>query len=583
MANPHFSPSEWEDLLRQVTGLERRVRMLEQRLGETRDAPPAAPEPIPIAARESAALHAPPPFSETANALPVLGTALLGIAGAYLLRALAEFGTLPRSAGVLLGVLYAILWLYLAARTAAERKLQVVIYGLTSVLVLIPMIWETTIRFKTMPPWAAAVTLTLFSAAGLALSWRKNIVSIAWITTLSGLAAAFALLIATKDVIPFTLALLTIAAVVEFSACWDHWLGERWVVALAADFSAFFVAFLVTRRTGLPEGYIPISLGTALFVQGALLAVYLGSTAGRTLLRNLSFTPFETVQTVVAFLVALSGALRIVAGKPAAAAAIGSTALLGGVFCYVVAFVFLERRKLNSRNLYTYSTYGLLLVLAGSGLMLSGVPLALAGACLATICLWIGARARRTTVRWHGTLYLALTSLASGLIAQSATALFAPAATAAFFDSPAWLCALAVFACYAIIVSARPEPDMKWADHVPALVVGALAAWTAAGFVSMALLFALHLGTGGAGSPAVAATLRTGALTLLAIAICWAGRRWTRLNISWLVPVFMLVAGYRLLAHDLRHGHTATLFVSMLLYGGALVLLPRMLKKPAAS
>lgn len=567
MGDPSAYPgSGWEDLARQVADLQRRIVHLEERLGES----PAAAGP----AQEAALLPEAPSLAESTNALPVLGTALLGVAGAYLLRALTEYGTLPRPLGVAAGIAYAIIWLFLAARTPADRRLTVALYGLTSVLVLAPLLWETTVRFQAIRPWVAAAILTLFSAFGLGVSWRKNIASVAWITTLAGVATSLVLLAATHDVAPFTAALLAIAAIVEFSACWDHWLGERWVVALAANLSVLFVAYLVTREAGLPEGYAALSTITALAIQTALLAVYLGSTVVRTLLRGLDFTFFETAQTVLAFLISLGGAMRIVHGHPAAAAAIGAFALTGGVVCYIVAFAFLERRAANSRNLYTYSTFALLLVLAGSRLLLSGWMLALVGSALALGCLWIGGRAHRTTVRWHGAFYLLLTALASGLASASQAALFGAEARDASFDLPALTCALAVFLAYAVILLEKAHDDAHWGDLLPDLLVCALLVWSMAGLAAV-LLMAL----GSQFSAAVAATLRTFVLVALSALMLWAGRRWNRTEMVWMVPPLMVLGGYKLLAQDLQQGHTLSLFASLLLYGGALVVLPKIYQR----
>src|ERR1017187_6839673 len=51
-----------------------------------------------------------------ASVLPLAGRALLGLAGAYLLRALTESAVLSSGAGVAAGILYAVLWLGWAAR-----------------------------------------------------------------------------------------------------------------------------------------------------------------------------------------------------------------------------------------------------------------------------------------------------------------------------------------------------------------------------------------------------------------------------------------------------------------------------------
>jgi hypothetical protein len=84
----------------QVQDLQRRVLILEQRSGE-----PAIRPITPEKLVNPAVPHLPP------NILPVLGRVLMAIAGAYVLRALTDFGVMPRIAGIAAGILYALAWL----------------------------------------------------------------------------------------------------------------------------------------------------------------------------------------------------------------------------------------------------------------------------------------------------------------------------------------------------------------------------------------------------------------------------------------------------------------------------------------
>ena len=124
----------------------------------------------------------------------------------------------------------------------------------------------------------------------------KDLLIVATIATLAGLGTAAALLMATHDVLPFTLVFLAIAAAVEASACLDHWLSERWLAATAADLAVLLATWLVTNERGLPPAYAPIPHAWLLAAQVALLAIYLSSTIVRTLLRGFTFTGFETAQ-----------------------------------------------------------------------------------------------------------------------------------------------------------------------------------------------------------------------------------------------------------------------------------------------
>ncbi|MBZ5625548.1 MAG: hypothetical protein LAQ69_43660, partial [Acidobacteriia bacterium] len=215
---------EWEGLEAEVRELSRRIGRIEKALGiETDQAAQTAPVlPAPSAPGEVAGV-------EPTALFPLLGRALLGLAGAYLLRALTEAGTLPHGGGVAIGILYAVAWLVWGARTPAAHRLEAALHCLTSALVLAPLLWEATLRFHAVSTWSAGALLLFFTLFGLAVSWRKNLLIVSTIGTLAGLGTAAALLVATHDVLPFTVVFLAIAAAVEVSACLDHWLSERWL------------------------------------------------------------------------------------------------------------------------------------------------------------------------------------------------------------------------------------------------------------------------------------------------------------------------------------------------------------------
>src|ERR1017187_3110523 len=159
---------EWEALEREVRNLAQRVAFLEQHAGL---GAPAAP---PAIAPEIPANH---PLAEVPSLLPIVGwnVAVLGLAGAYLLRALTESGTLSPQVGIAAGIVYALLWLGWAARSPATERLKTAIHSLTAVLVLSPLLWEATVRFHAIGTWAAAAVLLAFAVFGMAISWRKSL------------------------------------------------------------------------------------------------------------------------------------------------------------------------------------------------------------------------------------------------------------------------------------------------------------------------------------------------------------------------------------------------------------------------
>ena len=204
---------EWEALEREVRDLAQRVAYLERHAGLSAPAAPPAIAPV---------ISANHPLAEMPGLLPIVGRALLGLAGAYLLRALTESGSLSPKAGIAAGIVYALLWLGWAARIPATERLKTAIHCLTAVLVLCPLLWEATVRFHAIGPWTAAAVLLVFAAFGMAISWRKSLLIVSTFATLAALGTAAALLLATHDVLPFTFLFLAVAAGIEASACLDH-------------------------------------------------------------------------------------------------------------------------------------------------------------------------------------------------------------------------------------------------------------------------------------------------------------------------------------------------------------------------
>ena len=75
---------------------------------------------------------------------------------------------------------------------------------------------------------------------------------------------------------------------------------------------------------------------------------------------------------------------------------------------------------------------------------------------------------------------------------------------------------------------------------------------------------------------AYCATLRTSVVTLSALGLAWAGTRWNISEFLRLTYPAMVLGAYRLVAEDLRQERTTALFLSLLVYGTALMALPRL-------
>ena len=511
-----------EELIGAVDDLRRRVAMLELR-SSVQATNGEALRPL----AQAAALPEVSP-----GLLAPIGRMLLGIAGAYLLRAISETGILPELTGTMLGLLYAGAWLLASIRTASSNRISLALEGLTASAIAAPLLWEATTRFHALTPSGAAGALTFFIVLGQIVAWKHDHAAIAAITALAGSATAVALIAATLDPVPFALALLIAAAVVEYGALGDHALAWRWIIALAADFCAFFLVYLTALPHGLPQGYASIPAAIVMVVQIAILAIYLGSTVARTLVRQLPIAWFEVLQ------VAALAAFAIISHPQSG---VGAGMIVAGLACYVAAFTSAAGRL--GRNFHAYASFGLVLILTGSFLVFDGLTNLALWSVLAVIAAWYAERWDKNTLSVHGVIYLTAAAVSSAKLGQY------------------WLLALATALSFSVMLwIGRPHPPLM--RRVSRAVAGGLIACSLYGI--------------GASLPS---TLRTVLIALIALALGWCGKRWGLTELIWVLYPWMIFGAMKLFVEDLRQGSPATLFVSLLAYGGTLIALPRLLRR----
>ena len=551
-------------LVRDVQDLQRRVRTLEQRLGAGAEPTAAVELPRTEAGAAETGPHLPP------NTLPILGRALLAIAGAYVLRTLTEMGILSHAAGVTAGLAYGVVWLIAAVRLPEKPKFPVAVLAVTSAAIVAPLLWEASARLNAISAWTCAAALAGYVILAIALAWRKESAVVPAIASLTCTGVAALLLLATRDVYPFTLALLAMAAALEFEACRDRQGAWRWLAAALADLSVILLTFIASRKE-LPEGYATIPAHAALLAQALLLFIYLAGAATRTLIQGHSFTLPETAQTMAALLIGIGGAAAMVAENPGATTAVGLIALAGGLACYAVSFVAGLRIKWNFR---AWATFGLLLVLAGTWLPLSQSHYWMLWCGCAVACCWTAMSSRRPTLGLHGAVYLLLGALASGALVQPLARLFGVEG-----GSPPWwvpaVVVLSALAAWVAVAISWPGESAHWRNRASSFTLAAIVAWIPAGAATQALVSLWP------GVNAPADTLGTAVLTLLSASLAWSGIRWGRRELVWLAYCLMALAAWKLVARDFQHERNLALVVSLLFYGGTLILLPRILQRKA--
>jgi hypothetical protein len=574
-----------DDLLDAFARLNARLELLERRVAaleglsnhptpsalETIKPAPVRSDPGPAVAAQAAVakdqVEAPP----AGGLFSVIGKAMLGIAGAYVLRAIAESGSFPKMAVVVLALVYAGTWLVWAARTQASARFACTAYAATAALILAPMLGELTLRFGVLPSPVTAVLLSAFVVAAAALAWRRNCAPLVWVTAIAGVSTAIALLIASRDLVPYTTALLVVAMVSEFAATRNRWLPLRFLVAAATDMAVLILLYIFSLPEGSRVDYAPVAKTALLALPSLLFVIYGAGVTGRTVLLRHRIASFEIVQAVAAFVLGSLGWLWF--APSVSRQGLGIVCWLLGAFCYGAAFLYFDRDT-EQRNYHVYATWAVALMLSGGILLLAPMPLALGLSIASIVAILAGVRMERLTPEFHGLVYLAAAAFVSGLLEYGARAL-----AGTFPAAPGWvvwIVSAAALLCYAI--GGRFEGE-RWNHRLLRLLAAILAVSAAATFLVSGLVWLAAIGmTPGASHVAVIRTLITCAL---ALALAFGGSRWERIELVWTAYGTLALVAVKLLFQDLPQGHSGSIAVSIFLYAAALIIVPRV-ARPAA-
>jgi len=574
-SDPAIHSDDPGDLILQVRDLQQRVLNLEKRLGAT-VAAQEAPVPVPSL---PAGFDLPPNVLPP-NMVPVLGRMLVAIAGAYVLRALTDWGVLPPATGVAVGLIYALIWLWVAARSPVEAKLVAALTCSTSVLIMAPLVWEAAGRLKVMSSGTSSGVLAAFALIALALGSGTRHRIIGTIAGVSSIAMAVALLLARDDIVPFTTALLFIAAALEFAAFRNLRPGARAFGALAADFSVLLFSYLMSSPRGMPDTWVPVSHYAALAAQLALALIYIATAVIQTVVRRRTLGFAEMAQTLAALLIGIGGAAWVFKEHPAVTLGLGIGALAGGMAFYAVAFRLFERD--NKWNFRALATFGLFLVLTGIFLPFPRSEFWILSCTCAAACCWAARALGLPTLGLHGAVYLLLGSAAASATSQPLAILFGVGS-----GSPLWLPSISVLLAavvsWAAIAGIAPGGPGHWRNQVSSLALAGHIVWITGGLAAYAILATWRAVVGGASGSVPADTLGTVVLTGLSLTLAWVGTHWRRPELVWLLYGLMALGGYKLAIRDFINEHNLALVVSLVCYGGALIVLPRMLRGKLAT
>jgi len=558
-----------EQISEHLRDLERRVVVLESRTEPAQQPQSSGPQVVAGPAerpRPPATWSGFPPVEMAGGAVAIVGRAVLGIAGAYLLRAIAESSAVPKLLVLFAAILYACGWIVWAARVHSANRFASATYAITSAMILSPLLWESTVRFHVLSSALASVVLIVFVALSLVLAWRRELQLIPWIATLSAVFVAVALIIESHDLVPLTAALLAVALATEADACLGHRLTLRAIPAFAADFAIWLLVSILASSAPVPEAYSPATPATIALLCFLLLAIYCGSIGIRSFAFRHRMTVFEIAQGVLACGLASLGVMR--ATHNAIATALGILFLLFAAACYWGTLSRFGGED-HTRNRRVSASWAAALLLAASFLLFP-VNLLIPFLCLAaTASAWIYTRSRRLSLGMHASFYLAAAATVSPLPTYVAGSLAGNVPTA-----PDWLMLVvtitAVLCCtfgWGVAEDQRAR-RLLWA--LPAAIVGSVAAALAVAAIVWLAVGRMEL------AASTLSVVRTIVNCVLAVGFALLGSREKRIELIWLAYAAVAFGTLKLLFEDLRFGNAASLVVSLLFYGMILILLPRL-------
>jgi hypothetical protein len=146
-----------------------------------------------------------------------------------------------------------------------------------------------------------------------------------------------------------------------------------------------------------------------------------------------------------------------------------------------------------------------------------------------------------------------------------------------------WLMSVGVLAAallsWAAVAMSWPGDLARWRKQLSSLAISANISWILSGIAGHTLILVWLTVRGGRVGRIPTDTLATVVLTTFSVALAWASTHWPKREFVWLVYGFMAPGAWKLAIRDFVNERSLALVISLLFYGGALILLPRMLRK----
>ena len=483
--------------------------------------------------------------AEVSRWVTFLGRSCLVLGGAFLIRALTDGGVLSAGPGVALGIGFAVTWLVLAHRAAMSgARLSAGFHGAVAALIAYSLVLESATRLGAMSASGAALTLGGFTGLLLLVAWRDRLAWLAWVGVVACGLVSVLLLRATGARAQLTGVLLVLAAVTFFWLA-ERWPALRWVPAVLLDLVLLRGVFTST----------PLPAPAFLALAALSMAVVLSRTVAA---RPLDV--FDIGQAIAALIIAVAGGLRLSheSGSGTGAVAAGMIAL--SLLTAVVAGWVVPRRGDRGLDFLFYAALSLGLVSSAVGLQTGGDVRGVLWAGLAILSALAGRRSH-PLILWS---FAALLGLGATISTGSISGQVTPPGVVAL-----GLMVLAYVATVPRLTPGDPSAAGRALLRVPAAALLLLVCASAAELLVHGVRL-LEL------DPARLGAARTIAAVAVALLLALIRRTLDRPDLTWVATLALVVGGIELALVGVPSGRASTLLVSFVVYGAALILVPRL-------
>jgi hypothetical protein len=567
----------------EVSRLTERVAVLERR-----QAPATAPAAASAALAEPVAPAPPPGVTRRPEAAPRgqldlsmavrFGRLSVVMGGAFLLRALTESETLTADLGVALGLGYALVWVAFAARAARLGALSdATFHGFAASAIANPLLFEATTRFEALSAPLAALLTLVFGGALLAVSWRRSLRGLAWVAVTAALLTAGGLVFQTPEPWPFIAVLVIFTGAALALSYRKGWVPLRWSVALVMNalILGATLAFFVDRPV------LNLTVRELVALQLLLAGTSLAVLAYVALARRLEMGLFEIGQAATSVGIALELAPRVLATEGTGFAVPGAIAAGLAALCY--GLVVLRWRSDHLTNLAAYGGIASLLAVQGLYWLLPPIAAESAWVLIALAGAWLTRDSANPAMRVTAAALIAAAALSSGLVRA---VIYGLGARTGYDWHPITAGALialgAALVTYLAVRWRAGDERSGWRWTGPATALLIVFAWGAGAVLTVILAPPVAKVDTSAVDPGALAALRTAVLTVLIWVLAFLGRTRRRPELLWVSYATLGYAGLKVLIEDLPNGRPTTLFVTFVLVGSVLMLLPRLIRRPAA-